>query len=372
MKNQLDRYDYLVDIEKIIDVYQTIKRNSKHKDKLVLFELFFSCNVFSIYETLKNKKYHHQKYHIFLLKGPKYRVIMSEVMSDKIVNHLISKYILFPVIEPKLIPMNVATREGKGTKMGLFYVKKYINHLKYHYDKFYVLKCDVFKYFYSIDHDLLIKKLESIVLDEDLFSLLREIICSTDRVYVNEEIDRVISMEIQRLKKMNIHDLEYKIDELQRIPRYRCGKGLPIGNMTSQILAVYYLNDLDHFIKEKLKIRYYVRYMDDFVLFHPDKDYLKYCLREIEKKLTELKLRLNDKTQIVEMQHGFCFLGYKFRLRDKKLLILIRGKTKQRIRRKLAYLEKNNPSNKQEVLASYRGYLKNAHSGGFCYKNHLK
>ena len=69
------------------------------------------------------------------------------------------------------------------------------------------------------------------------------------------------------------------------LPYQKIGKGLPIGNMTSEILAVYYLNDLDHYIKEKLRIKYYVRYMDDFILFHEDREYLKYCLGEIEKKL---------------------------------------------------------------------------------------
>lgn len=372
MKNPLDNYDNLVSIERIMDVYHIIRLNSEHKDKIFLFELFFSCNIFSIYEMLKNKSFRHQKYHVFLVKEPKYRVIMSEVMTDKIINHLISKYVLFPLIEPKLIPMNVATRAGKGTKMGLFYVKKYINKLKCNHDRFYVLKCDVSKYFYSIDHEILIKKLEKVISDPDILILMKKIIYSTDSSYVNEDIKKVINDEINRLRKMNIHDFDSKVRELENIPNYQKGKGLPIGNMTSQILAIYYLNDLDHFIKEKLRIKYYVRYMDDFILFHPDREYLKYCLEEIQKKLAEIKLKLNNKTQIVEIHHGFCFLGYKFKLRDKKLLILIRGKTKQKIQKKLRYLRKHNPSNKQEVLASYKGYLQNADSGSFCYKNNLK
>lgn len=372
MKKVFNNYDNLVDIEKISEVYKIIKGNSKHKDKLFLFELFFSCNIFSIYETLKNRNYKHQKYNIFLLKDPKYRVIMSEVMSDKIVNHLVSKYVLFPLLEPKLIPMNVATRSGMGTKMGLFYVKKYIQKMKANYDKFYVLKCDIHKYFYSIDHEILLSKLKSVILDKDLFSLVEEIIYSTDCSYVNQDIDRCVHHEIMSVKGLNIHDVDCKIEELLKLPRYDFGKGLPIGNMTSQILAIFYLNDIDHFIKEKLRIKCYVRYMDDFVLFHEDKAYLKYCLEEINKRFADLKLSLNSKTQITEMQHGFSFLGYKFRLQDKKLLILINGKTKRRIRKKLRYLKKKNPSNEEAVLASYRGYLKQADSGSFCYRAGLK
>ena len=185
MKSQFDCYENLLDINRILDVYHTIRLNSKHKDKIFLFELFFSCNIFSIYEILKNKKYHHNNYNIFLLKEPKYRVIMSEQMSDKIINHLISKYVLFPILEPKLIPMNVATRPGKGTEKGVFYVKKYIHFLKQRHERFYVLKCDIFKYFYSINHQILFQKLEKVISDSDILNLLREIISSTNKKYIN-------------------------------------------------------------------------------------------------------------------------------------------------------------------------------------------
>ena len=372
MKEQFDQYEALLHIEKLMDVYHIIRTNTHHKNKLLVFELFFSCNLFSIYEVLKQKKYRHQLYHVFLIHEPKYRIIMSEVMSDKIVNHLVSKYILFPLIEPKLIPMNVATRPLKGTKAGIFYVKKYVNKLKCHYEKFYVLKCDIHKYFYSIDHEILFEKLKKIIRDPDVYQLLKEIITSTDYDYVNHKIKAVVDKENKRLEEKQVSDLFYRLQELDRIPYYQKGKGLPIGNMTSQILAVFYLNELDHFIKEKLRIKYYVRYMDDFLLFHPDRDYLQMCYMRLVEKLQELKLHFNQKTQIIEVHHGFCFLGYRFRLKGKKLLILLRGKTKQKLRRKLRYLRKYHPENEEQVLASYYGYLKNADCGNFCYRHHLK
>ncbi len=370
MKNLYDSYDNLLDIERIMDVYHTIRLNSKHKDKIFTFELFFSCNLFSIYEVLVRKCYRHRNYNIFLLKQPKYRVIMSEQMSDKIVNHLVSKYVLFPILEPKLIPMNVATREGMGTKKGIFYVKKYINYLKQRHEKFYVLKCDVSKYFYSIDHEILMHKLRNVITDSDLLNLIEEIINSTDEEYVNVEIEDLICEKIKHLKSLNADSS--RVEELKKIPFYMKGKGLPIGNMTSQVLAIYYMNDLDHYIKEKLHIKCYVRYMDDFILMHEDKNYLKYCYKEIEKKLEELKLTFNTKTQIIEIHHGFIFLGYRFLLRDKKLYVLLPSKSKKRIRRKLKYLRKCHPSNEVSVLASYRGYLKMCHSGSFQFKNNLK
>lgn len=371
MKNQFDFYQNLLDIEKIMDVYHTIRLNSKHKDKIFVFELFFSCNLFSIYEVLKSKKYRHGKYNIFLLKAPKYRVIMSEQMSDKIVNHLVSKYVLFPILEPRLIPMNVATREGIGTEKGIYYIKKYIHHLKQKHEKFYVLKCDISKYFYSIDHEILLDKISRVIRDPDILELLKEIINSTNQSYVNKNIYSLVRDEIERLEKKNIN-VSSRIEELEKIPCYFRGKGLPIGNMTSQILAIYYLNDLDHFIKEKLHIKYYVRYMDDFVLMHGDREYLKFCYQEIEKKLKELKLSFNKKTQIIEIHQGFTFLGYRFVLRGMKLYVLLPAKSKRRIKRKLKYLEKHHPSNEEAVLASYRGYFQRCHCGSFCYKNHLK
>lgn len=371
MKNQLDCYENLLDIAKIEDVYHTIRLNSKHKDKIFVFELFFSCNIFSIYQVLKNRSYHHQNYNIFLLHKPKYRIIMSECMTDKIVNHLVSKYVLFPILEPKMIPMNVATRSGMGTEKGVYYIKKYIHHLKQNHEKFYVLKCDISKYFYSIDHTILFQKIAKVIHDPDLLKLLYEIIDSTNHNYVNSMISSLLAKEVDRLKERDIN-LDFRIAELERIPSYGANKGLPIGNMTSQILAIYYLNDLDHFIKEKLHIKYYVRYMDDFILFHEDKEYLKFCYQEISKELAKLKLSFNKKTQIVEVHHGFSFLGYRFVLRGKKLLILLPSKSKKRIRKKLRYLQHVHPNNEVAILASYRGYLKRCHAGSFLYRNHLK
>ena len=123
-----------------------------------------------------------------------------------------------------------------------------------------------------------------------------EFTCEALKDFVNKNIYSLVRDEIERLEKKNIN-VSSRIEELEKIPCYFRGKGLPIGNMTSQILAIYYLNDLDHFIKEKLHIKYYVRYMDDFVLMHGDREYLKFCYQEIEKKLKELKLSFNKKTQ---------------------------------------------------------------------------
>ena len=369
MNKYIISYDDIVSINKIKDVYDGIYKNTCHKAKLVRFELTKTSNIVKIYNTLKNKHYNHLKYNVFIIKEPKYRIIMSELMYDKIVNHLISKYVLIPTLSRKLIEQNVATRTGKGSKEGIRYMKKYINSIKENYDNIYILKCDISKYFYNIDHEILINKLSHENFDKDILRVLINIISSTNNDYINDLIDSSISREVSHLEDMNIYDLELRKKQLYSLPRYRKGKGLPIGNETSQLLAIYYLNELDHYIKEQLHIKYYIRYMDDFILIHHDKEYLKKCLNLINKKLSYLKLSLNKKTQIYNLKSGVIFLGYKFILKNKKLVILLNNQTRKKIKRKLRKARKNNINFYKKSLASYNGYFKVSTTNNFVYKN---
>jgi len=362
-------YDHIVDISYIENVYYHVRLRTHHRKKIVNFEQHYMSNIMNIYFLLKNKKYAHSKYDVFLVKEPKYRIIMSENIFDKVVNHLISEYVLLPFIEPRLIYTNVATRKDKGLKLGLLYTKKYINHLKLKYDHFYILKCDIHKYFYSIDHEILLEKLKKVFADEDIFKIIKSILTSTYENNTNLQIKNLVDKEKKRLGSLNNPYLKKRFVELNSIPFYKQGAGLPIGNMTSQLFAIFYLNDLDHFIKEKLHIKYYIRYMDDFILFHPDKEYLKYCLEEIKKEVSKVKLELNNKTKIFSIKEGLNFLGYRFLLKKKKLLVLMNKDTKKRIIRKLNKLEKKKPENYESVLASYKGYLMNCSSKGFMYKH---
>ena len=365
------KYDDLVDVNKIQNVYHTIKINTKHKDKIVKFELFLTANFINILDILQNRNYVHSKYNIFLITKPKARVIMSESITDKIINHLVSKYCLEPIIEPILIDMNVATRKDKGSKLGIFYMKKYINSLKINNDKVYALKCDIHKFFYSIDHKILINKLSKLIKEKEIMNLLITIINSTDLDYINKNIMFEINRMQEKIESSNIstNDKLRIIEELNKIPMYEKGKGLPIGNMSSQIMAIFYLNDLDHFIKEKLKCKYYIRYMDDLILLSNNKKYLEYCLSEIENYLVSLLLKLNNKTKIYEIHNGVSFLGYKFIVKNQRLYTLIDTKTKKRIKKRIKVLDK-----KPQFLSyksSYNGYLCHADSGNFIYHNYV-
>ncbi|MBQ6687255.1 MAG: hypothetical protein IJN03_01885 [Bacilli bacterium] len=364
-KNQIN-YTDLIDINKIKLMYFLIRKHTKNKDKLFKFELFFSSNLTNVYNLLETRTYKHSKYNIFLITKPKKRIIMSECMVDKVVNHLISKYVLFPLIEPQLINTNVATRKNKGTKEAINYLLKYVNKLKNKNQKIYALKCDIEKFFYSIDHEILLDKLKSLIADQEIYALIKNMIKSTDEDYVNNIIYNTIIKQKKAVMNMKISNNEkkLKISELNNIPYYVKGKGLPIGNMTSQILAIYYLNDLDHFIKEKLHAKYYIRYMDDLVIIDPNKDFLRKCIVAIEEEVKKYKLKINNKTQIYDLESGLPFLGYKFLLKNKRLHILLSAKTKKRIKKRLKKANKNN-EDCLEIIKNYNGYLNIADSKSF-------
>lgn len=154
-----------------------------------------------------------------------------------------------------------------------------------------------------------------------------------------------------------------KEKEIKELPNYEVGKGLPIGNMSSQFLANLYLNELDHFIKNKLKIKYYIRYMDDGVIIHQNKEYLQYCLEEINKILERYKLKLNKKTKIYSCKEGFEFLGFRYIIKNNKVIMKVKNSTKKRFKRKIKAYNKLLKKDKlsefdyNQVLASYKGHL---------------
>ena len=353
------KFNDIVTDKNINEAYRIIRKNTIHRKKLTVFEMYYLSNIFNIKNNLYNNTYTHQSYNIFLVQEPKYRIIMSEKLYDKIINHLISKFVLKPCVDKVLISSNVATREDKGSKAAIDYMKYYVNKLKFNADNIYILKCDISKYFFNIDHNILFEMVDKFKIDTKLKIIIRNIIDSTDNINSNKDIDIIINREKERLLNKNI-DCSNAIKELDRLPRYYKGKGLPIGNMSSQLLALLYLNGLDHFVKEKLHIKYYIRYMDDFLLINDDKEYLKYCLKEITKYIeNKLLLKLNNKTQIYNLSKGINFLGYRYILKDKKLIMLPTSKNKIKIRRKLKKLKNTDYHKYNLTKISYRGYFMN-------------
>ena len=249
MKRVNNIYNSIVDIKAIQTMYnKKIKLNTKNKIKLERFENNYVSNMIYIKNTLENKSYIPGKYNIFLIKEPKLRLIMSQNVFDKIINHMVSKYFLVDIYSNTLINENIATRENKGTHYGINLLKKYLNEVKK--DEFYILKFDISKYFYNLDHDILKNLVRRKIKDKDVLKIIDDIIDSTDSEYVNKEINRVKQKEINKVLNSNVDNKNKILNNINKIPVYKKGKGLPIGNMSSQILAVLYLNELDHFIKE--------------------------------------------------------------------------------------------------------------------------
>ena len=266
MKRMRNLYNNICKIENIVDSYKEVCKNTRNKARVENLKQYKSIYISRIYNMLNNKSYEVGPYNKFIIYEPKKREIVSQNVQDKIVNHLVARFILYPAILPCLLDINVASRKNMGTSKGLFYANNFARKCKIKYGSYYILKCDISKFFASIDHDILKEKLLKRIKDKDALKIVFDIIDSNT-------------------------------------------EGLFIGAMTSQILAIFYLNDMDHFIKEKLKIKYYVRYQDDFLLFHPSKQYLNFCLKELSEFLQKEKLILNRKTRIYKNTDNFLFLG---------------------------------------------------------------
>lgn len=310
MKRKNNLYQNICNMKNIEEVCNKVFKNCKNKEKVYKWESIKDVLIVKIYQDLVNKNYHFGKYHKFVIYEPKERIIMAMDMYDKIVNHLVSEFILLPSIIPGLIDSNVASRKGKGTSYGvkLYYKYRYLYDGKYGKNNYYLLKLDIHKFFEHIDHNILKKKLRSKIKDIDALNILDIIIDSAD-------------------------------------------KGIPIGANTSQLFAIFYLDELDKYIKEDLKIKCYIRYQDDMLLIHEDKEYLKYCLEKIRKKLSDLGMSLNSKTKIYKSNENINFIGVR---KNKKYSNITRTRKKYK-RNLMLYREEKISLN--SLISSKKNYI---------------
>ena len=332
----------IITLENLNEIYEKeIKKNVKNKKKIYNFELYKIEYLLNIRDELINKTYDGGRYNLFLIDKPKLRLIMSQNIYDKIINHFITRYILEPKLTKCLVNNNTATRKGMGTSYAIKLLKIYLEENK-KYNNIYILKFDISKYFYSINHDILKKMLKN-ELEELEYELVEKIIDSTNQEYISKYIKNI------------------NFEKINKIPEYKKGFGLPIGNLSSQFLAIYYLSNLHHYIINELKLKYMVCYMDDYIIVHHDKRYLKECLKEIRYKLDkEYKLKLNDnKTYIREIKNGILFLGYTFKVINNKTIIKISSVAKKKLKKqikKLKYESKNSLISFQQEFSSIMNY----------------
>lgn len=289
-------YSKIHDFENLYNAYRASLKGKRWKASTNRFALNALERLVYMQRDLKNKTYEMGNYNVFRITEPKERLIKATSFKDKVVQRSLCDNVLEPVFERSLIYDNYACRKAKGTHAALkrteqFYRQAY----KKHGLDVWVLKCDVEKYFDSIDHDVLKQLVRKFFDETDMVELLDKIIDSTGDA-----------------------------------------TGVPIGNQSSQWFAITFLNEMDHAIKEKLGIKWYVRYMDDFVLIHPDKTYLQECKRRIEQYLNSINLSLNGKSHIFPLRNGVDFLGFHTYITDTgKLIKKVRHASNKRVKRKL-------------------------------------
>ena len=292
--------------------------------EIILFNLKQEEYIMWLYEQLKNKTYKHGGYTEFYVTEPKLRKIEKSRYLDRIVHRWVVDNFLEPCYVPKFINTSYACLKNRGMHKAAIYVKNTMKHCKAKWNEYYILKMDVSKYFDNINKKILLKILERNIKDQELMWLIKEILYANKRE-----------------------------------------KGLEIGNYTSQMFANIYLNEVDQYIKHKLKVRYYCRYLDDSIVIVKTKKEAKEILEKIKKYLKEnLELKLNQKTQIFKNKQGVNFCGYKIneyrmKLRDKR-----KRKLKKKVKKLKEEIKKGNLTSKQakKYLAGHLGYIKYANN----------
>ena len=324
------------DFEKVVDfgnLYQAYLKSKSGKGfskSSYKFQVMALDGIHQIKRRLETKTYNVSKYNEFVIYEPKERIIKSCSFVDKIVQHSLCDNVLIPILKKEFIQTNYAGQIGKGTLYDLDCLKvhMYLAYCKYRYDCW-IVKADISKFFYNIDHDVLKDIVRYFVGDIDVYWLCEKFIDSTE------------------------------------------GLGLPLGNQVSQVYALLYLSGLDHFITGELGIKYYGRYMDDFYLIVQGKEYAKWCLNSIFEFVHTLGLQLNGKTQIIPFKNGIKFCGFHtYVTSGGKVIRKLKNENKRAAKKKfkkMVGLVRCGKLSKEKFYESYNAW-KNHISHGNCVK----
>src|SRR3989339_266697 len=342
MKIQLGHtFEDIINLENLLSAWLEFIVGKKNKKDVRFFHRDLMDNIISLHTDLKSGTYHHGDYESFFVNDPKRRHIHKASVRVRLVHHAIYR-ILYPFFERTFIGDSYSCRVDKGTHRAItrFRVMAY-KVSRNNTRTGWVLKCDIRKFFASIDHKILLGILSEYIPDKDIMCLLGEVVGSY-------ETDRDSSSPFGLARNDSC-----------------CGDGrrfgLPLGNLTSQLFANVYMNVFDQFVKHKLKVKYYIRYADDFVFLFEERRMLNKILIEIKNFLhNQLKLFLHkDKLFINTFSSGMDFLGW-VHFFDYRTL---RKNTKKRMFNRI----QQNPKN--ECLQSYLGLLK--HGDTFKVKKEL-
>jgi len=273
MKRYGNLFPQIVAFENLLTAAKKAQKAKRYKKNVLAFNDNLENEIFQLQEALNAKTYQPGAYTTFEIKEPKPRLISAAPYRDRVVHHALCN-IIEPIFERTFVAESYANRKGFGTHKAL---QRFIQFAR---SNRCLLQCDIQKYFPSIDHAIL-KSL-----------LRRKIKCPNTLWLVDTIIDN---------SNPQVPVVAYFPGDDLLTPQSR-RHGLPIGNLTSQFLANVYLNGFDHFVKEKLKISQYVRYVDDFALFSDDYDLLKAARLAIEDYLVTLRLKIHPiKSQLKDV-----------------------------------------------------------------------
>lgn len=317
IKNEFDKN---LTYEKLMESHLKARKGKGYRKEIIEFNLKQEEYIMWLLEQLQTQKYKHGGYTTFYVTEPKLRKIEKSRYIDRIVHRWLVDNFLEPAFVPQFINTSFACLKNKGMHRACLYVQKTMQHCTRIWGEYYILKMDVAKYFDNINKKILLNIIERKIKDSKIIWLIKEILYSQKRE-----------------------------------------KGLEIGNYTSQMFANIYLNEVDQFIKHKLHIKYYCRYLDDSIVIIKTKKEAKNALKEIQKFLNEnLHLELNKKTQIFKNKQGVNFCGYKIN----EYRLKIRDKGKRKIKKKVKKLKeqirlgKMTSKEAYKYLAGHMGYIK--------------
>ena len=297
--------------------WQEFLRGKRKRRDVSKFSIHFMDNILSLQKELATKNCQHGSYYAFKINDPKPRDIHKATVRDRVVHHAVYK-ILYPYFDKKFIYDSYSCRNNKGTHRAMHRFLTFERKVSHNNRQtVWVLKGDIQKFFANIDHSVLKEILNKHIPDEDILWLLNQIIDS----FHTENATNI---------------------------------GLPLGNVTSQLLINVYMNEFDQFMKRELKVHFYIRYADDFVILHKDRQYLENLIPKISDYLNmQLKLSLHpNKLFIKTITSGIDFLGWVHFPYHR----VLRTTTKRRMLKKLKHTQK------KESLASYLGLLKHGNA----------
>ena len=323
--------------------YLACRRNKRNTINALKFEINAEENILKLENELKSKIYRPSRSILFAARSPKLREIFAADFRDRVVHHILVDY-LERIWDRIFIDDSYACRKGKGTHAAVMRLQSFLRKVSRNgRARAYYLQLDIRDFFTSIDKTILFNALQKKIRDKEALWLTEKIIFwDCTRSFILRDREGV-------LKNIPPHKSIFGNDNK---------RGLPIGNLTSQFFANVYLNELDQFVKHSLKAKYYIRYVDDFVLLSDNKGTLIKWRQDIETFLAEkLLLRLHPKRRKLQpISNGIDFLGYIIR-RD---YILVRRRVinnlKSRLRRFACMAQ--NPANSMNALrACLQSYL---------------